>query len=100
LNNLLYEIKKTPIVGLNRAIVYSRVNGVQAGIEEINKIKDKETLENYYLYHFALADLHMKNNNPDKAKFHLEKAITLTASEAEKKLLKGKMEKIDNYNNF
>ena len=94
--NLLYEIKKTPVVALNRAIVFSRVNGPMEGIVEINKIENKETLENYYLYHSAVADLYVKTNNIEKAKYHLEKAVKLTTSKAEKKLLKEKIKKYIN----
>lgn len=92
LYDLLFNIKRTPVVALNRAVVISMLEGPAAGIAAINKIEENNTLENYYLYHSVLADLYLKNNNSEEAKNHLQKAILLTPSEAEKKLLRQKLE--------
>jgi RNA polymerase sigma factor (sigma-70 family) len=92
LYDLLYNIKRSPVVALNRAVVISMLEGPAAGIDAINKIEKNDTLEEYYLYHSVLADLYLKNSNTEEAKNHLQKAILLTPSEAEKKLLREKLE--------
>ena len=97
LYNLLYKINSSAIIGLNRAIIISQLSGAEAGIAEIKKIDHKssaEQLENYYLYHSTLGELYFQTGNYSEAKICFEKAIQMTSSEIEKKLLRGKLEKI------
>jgi RNA polymerase sigma-70 factor (ECF subfamily) len=97
LYNLLYKINSSAIIGLNRAIIISQLSGAEAGIAEIKKIDHKssaEQLENYYLYHSTLGELYFQTGNYSEAKICFEKAIQMTSSEIEKKLLHGKLEKI------
>ena len=97
LYNLLYKMNGSAIVGLNRAIVVSQLLGAETAIDEIKKLANKssgERLENYYLYHSTLGELHFQTGNYSEAKTCFEKAIRMTSSEIEKKLLHGKLGKI------
>jgi len=95
LYNLLYEINKSAVVGLNRAVVAAQIHGATAGIEEINNLPDREMLDNYYLYHSTLGELYVQKGDLILAKKYFEKAISMTTSEAEKKLLKKKLGEIE-----
>lgn len=97
LYNLLYEINSSAVIGLNRAIVISQLYGAEAAIDEIKEVAQKSSskkLEGYYLYHSTLGELYFQTGNHSKAKTCFEKAIRMTSSEIEKKLLNGKLEKI------
>jgi RNA polymerase sigma-70 factor (ECF subfamily) len=91
--NLLYQLQPTPVVALNRAIVISELQGAAAGIRAIESIPDIESLQHYYLLPATLGELHAQLNEKEKARLHLEKALELTQSNAEKNLL---MEKLKN----
>jgi len=94
LYNLLYEMNSSAIIGLNRAIVISQMNGAEAAIDEIKNLPF-EQLENYYLYYSTLGELYLQTGNLPEAKKYFEKAIQMTNSEPEKKLLRTKLEKLN-----
>jgi RNA polymerase sigma factor (sigma-70 family) len=97
LYNILYKMNGSAIIGLNRAIVISQLLGAETAIDEIKKLAHKssgERLENYYLYHSTLGELYFQTGNYSEAKTWFEKAIQMTSSEIEKKLLHGKLGKI------
>jgi len=94
LYNLLYEMNSSAIIGLNRAIVISQMNGAEAAIDEIKNLPF-EQLENYYLYYSTLGELYLQTGNLPEAKKYFEKAIQMTDSEPEKKLLRTKLEKLN-----
>ena len=88
LYEILEKINPSPVTLLNKAIVLSQINGSKAALEEVLKIKN---LEKYYLYHSTLAELYKEQNQNDKAIKHLEQALSLTNSDAEKSLIKKRL---------
>ena len=92
LYDLLLERKKTPVVLLNRSVVLAQTGNPDAAIEAIHQIPGLEKLlSTQYIYSAVLGDLHLQAGNLDKAKEMLGKAYTLTTSQAEKKLIAGKL---------
>lgn len=91
--DIMYKTNNSPVVGLNRAIVYAQVHGPAAGIKEIKKLEDK-AMDKYYLYHSALGEMHSREGNYKQAEEHFKKAIELTTSNAEKKLINKKLDAI------
>ena len=87
----LQAIKDTPVVRLNKAIVMSQISGAQAAIYYI---LENIEVKNYYLYHAVLGELYIQNQEPKKAKEHLELALKLTDSKLEKELIERKMERV------
>lgn len=92
--DLLYQIQPTPVVGLNRAIVVAEVEGPAQAITTIQSIPGIDTLEQYHLLHSTLGQLYSQINNQDKARSFFEKALSLTQSKLERKLLLEKISKI------
>jgi RNA polymerase sigma-70 factor (ECF subfamily) len=82
LYNRLLQLQYSPIAALNRTYALAKANGKQEAIIEAEKLK----LENNHLYHSLLGELYAGINN-DKAKAHLEKAIVITKSPADKNIL-------------
>jgi len=92
LYDLLLERKKTPVVMLNRSVVLAQTGNPDAAIEAILQIPGLEKLiSSQYIYSAVLGDLYLQAGNLDKAKEMLGKAYTLTTSQAEKKLIAGKL---------
>jgi predicted RNA polymerase sigma factor len=88
----LLEIKDTPVVKLNKAIVIGQIEGPQAAI---NEILTNVPMKDYYLYHATLGELYLQTHETDRAKKHLQEALTLTGSNAEKLLLQKKLDRIN-----
>lgn len=88
LYNLLADIKPTPFVYLNRAIVKSYVYGAKVALEELTKL---ENLNQHYIYQTTKGDLYADLQDKQSAKECYEKALSLVSSEPEKQLIVKKM---------
>lgn len=91
----LLAIKTSPVSLLKRAIVVAQTQGPLVAIEEIHRI---EGLEEYYLFHATLGELYLRVQNHDAARCHLERALALTSSAAERRLLASKLQKCSSAN--
>ena len=77
---------------LNKAIAIGYADSPVAGLAALQAIPD---LQYHHLYHAAIGDFHAQLGNSERALKSYETAITLTASYAEKKLLRSKLESVD-----
>ncbi len=82
LYNSLLVIEYSPIAALNRTYALSKANGKEQAINEAEKLD----LSTSHFYHLLLGNLYIDVNN-DKALQHLETAITMVQSPAEKALI-------------
>lgn len=95
LYDMLWQIKPTPVVQMNRAIVLSYTGNTEEAIDLMFAIEGIDVLlKNQYMFNGVLGELFLKNNQPQQATAYLEKAFSLTQSDAEKKLLKEKINKL------
>ena len=86
LYNKLLQIEYSPIAALNRTYALSKANGKEEAIIEAEKLK----LDNNHLYHSLLADLYTNIDN-NKALYHLQQALSLAKSKAEKTIISNKI---------
>ena len=94
--NLLYQLKPSPVVALNRAIAISELYGAAAGIEAIEQIEGIAFLNNYYLLPATLGVLHLQLQEYGIAKAFFEQALLLTKSATEQRLLQQKIREAEN----
>jgi RNA polymerase sigma-70 factor (ECF subfamily) len=93
LYNHLAHFNPSPSILLNKAIVTSKLMGPQTGIAEIMAIQNIDKLmDTQYLFAAVLGHLYKQAGDRGKAIALLNKAISLTSSVSEKKLLKRKLE--------
>jgi len=85
--DLLKQLIPTPVVQLNRAIAIKELKGAAEALKTIKEIPGIDYLHNYYLLHAILGELLFETGNTESAKTHYEKALQLTVSDAEKRLL-------------
>lgn len=88
--------KPSPVVELNRLVVYARVHGPNQALNELTKLQDHSFLQNYYLFYAVKADLLTQLSQPKTAIKSLEKAIELSENQLERKHLEKKIEKLKN----
>ena len=89
--DLLLAQKPSPVVALHRAVALAEVEGTLAAIVTVTNLHGLET--NHY-YHAILGDLYERNHQPAPAQQHYQRALSLTPSTAEKKLLERKLDRL------
>jgi RNA polymerase sigma-70 factor (ECF subfamily) len=96
LYDLLLQMKPSPTVELNRAVVFAEMGELQKAIDSILSIKEIDSLlKEQYIYSAVLGDFYKRLSDQVKAKEFLEKAFGLTTSQAEKNLIQQKIRSID-----
>lgn len=95
LYDLLLEIKNTPPVALNRAIVLAQLQQVPSAIREVWNIGHiDQLLSTQYIFSAVLGDLYLRLGDENNARKYLQNAHDLTTSLAEKKLIGDKIDSI------
>jgi RNA polymerase sigma-70 factor (ECF subfamily) len=96
LYDLLFAMKPTPTVQLNRSIVLAEMGNIEKAIQSVLSIPNLEyLLKTHYIYSTVLGDLYKRLSDSIKAKEFLEKALSLTHSRAERNLIQQKIQAID-----
>lgn len=80
---LLFKLRPTPVVALNRAIALSFCDGPSHGLAAIDDIAEQARLHRYPFFHATLAELCRRAGRHDDAQRHLERAVTLARTPAE-----------------
>lgn len=88
LYGILQQKHSTPFIALNKAIAASYAVSREAALHELLEIK---VLDEYYLYHTAIGEVHFENGNKKEAFVSYQRAIQLTVSTAERQLLREKI---------
>jgi RNA polymerase sigma-70 factor (ECF subfamily) len=83
----LIALDDSPVVALNRAVAVAQVHGPAAGIEAVENIQDRQSLDLYYLLYAVLAEFEAQQHHYQIAAQHLRKAISLTAVSSEQSFL-------------
>lgn len=91
LYDLLYRMKPSPIVALNRAIAAGNAMGPEKGLENLRSIPDSAKLASYPFYPAAEGEFHLLAGRPAEAAKHFENALKLARSAAEKDYFESKI---------
>ncbi|SKA38272.1 RNA polymerase sigma-70 factor, ECF subfamily [Chitinophaga eiseniae] len=89
LYNLLLTVEYSPVAALNRTYALSRANGKEAALQEAKKL----SLNDHYQYHLLLGELYAGVDNR-AARSSLEKAMALSHSAADKKIITQKIQQL------
>ncbi|HTS96076.1 MAG TPA: RNA polymerase sigma factor, partial [Streptosporangiaceae bacterium] len=74
----LARITPSPIVELNRAVAVAMAYGPQAGLDLVDPLASKPSLEGYHLLPAVRGDLLQKLGRTDEARLEFERAASLT----------------------
>jgi RNA polymerase sigma factor (sigma-70 family) len=83
LYDMLYRLKPSPIVALNRAIALGNALGPEDGLAELGKIPDPARLKDYPFYPAARGEFHLLAGRPAEAAKHFAMAVKLARSRSE-----------------
>lgn len=82
------RINDSPVIALNRAVALAKVHGPAAGIESIEFIRHRKSMDSYYLVHAVLGELEAQLGHFQTAVGHLQKALDLAEVTSEQEFLK------------
>ena len=91
LYDLLYARKRTPVVGLGRAVARARIAGPAAGIDELLALDDRDRLETYPFFWAALGDLALRAGHVHRALVWLERGSETARSDAERQVFRRRL---------
>jgi RNA polymerase sigma-70 factor (ECF subfamily) len=85
----LLQLKPTPVVAMNRSVALARVHGPEAGLQALDSIPDRLSLETQHLYHAIRASFIARLGQPEAARAAYQRAADLAPCEAERVFLQG-----------
>jgi RNA polymerase sigma-70 factor (ECF subfamily) len=89
---MLYRLKPSPIVALNRAVALGKALGPEQGLAELNKIPDAAKLNDYPFYPAAQGEFHLLAGQPAEAEKYFADATKLARSQTEANFFERKLE--------
>ena len=87
----LLHFKPTHIVAMNRSVALARVHGPHAGLESLESIRDRKSLEQQHLYHAIRGSFMAKLGQIDEARTAYQQAAELTRCDVERDYLLGEI---------
>src|SRR5262245_49140607 len=87
----LLTIRPTPVIALNRAIAVAQCEGPVRGIEEIETIPGRDSLDRYPFYPATLGDLELRCGRHEVAAGHFRDAIALARNPTERQFFEQRL---------
>ncbi|MBV6459362.1 MAG: hypothetical protein HONBIEJF_02509 [Fimbriimonadaceae bacterium] len=94
LYGLLARVEPSPVVELNRAVAVAMCDGPEAGIELIDAILARGELSQYQPAHSARGELCRRAGRTGEARVSLERALSLTQQEPQRRLLLARLSEL------
>lgn len=80
----LAKLNRSPVIALNRAVAVARVHGPQAGLDALDAIPSRSSLDNYALHHSVRATFAADVGRTAEALDHFRQARSLAATDSER----------------
>ncbi len=94
LYDVLFQVERSPIVGLNRAVAVAMRDGALAGLEQIDAILAQGDLSGYHLAHAARADLCCRLGRTAEARASYQQALAIVKQEPERRFLEKRLHEL------
>jgi RNA polymerase sigma factor (sigma-70 family) len=91
LYDTLLAMRPSPIVALNRAIAIAQSEGPERGLEEIERITDRDRLATYPFHFAALGELEFRRGQYEIAREHFRAAFVRARNPMERQLFEKRM---------
>lgn len=93
LYDMLAMHDRSPVVRLNRAVALREIAGAEVALREADAIAGE--LDRYHLLHATRAELLTDMGRIDEARAEIERALELTLNQAERRLLRRRLAKLE-----
>jgi RNA polymerase sigma-70 factor (ECF subfamily) len=95
LYNELALMMLTPVIALNHAVAVAMVEGPARGLALLDQLDVRGTLDGYYLFHAARADLLRRAGRLDDAKDAYGRALDLCQNDVERNYLRRRLREVE-----
>jgi RNA polymerase sigma-70 factor, ECF subfamily len=93
LYGVLFKMMPTPVVALNKAVAVGMAKGFTEGLELLLELEDE--MDEYYLYHAALADFLRRTNQREAAADAYRRALELCRHVRERSYLQRRLNEVE-----
>lgn len=97
LYDLLIRLTDSPIAAMNRAVAVARVHGPQAGMDALNGITNRSSLESYHLFHAIRGTFAAELGHLSEALTHFRMAGNLAELPAERDFITRRIHECESY---
>lgn len=87
----LLRLQPSPVVALNHAVAIALGEDMEKGLALIDQLGSSESLDSYYLYHAARADILRRLKRTAEAADAYTRALSLTANALERRYLRRRL---------
>ena len=87
----LMRIAPSPVVALNRTVALAMVEGMQAGLRELERVRIMPGMEGYYLFYATLAEFRKEVGDKAGAVVAYRNALDLASTAPEQRFLQSKL---------
>ncbi len=94
----LVAMNHSPVAALNRAVALAMIEGPEAGIQALDKIKTLPPMKSYYLLPSTYAEFYKQIGQCQKALQYYRQALELVGTEPERRFLLRKIKECENFN--
>jgi len=91
LYDVLWQVDRSPVIALNRAVAVAMRDGPEAGLAIVDALLDAGELSDYRFAHAARADLCRRLGRQDAARASYARALVLTKQEPERRFLERRL---------
>jgi RNA polymerase sigma-70 factor (ECF subfamily) len=92
--DLLVSMNRSPVLLLNRAVARFMVDGTEAGLKELDDLKDLPSLKEYYLLPATYAEIYRVAGENQKAKEYYEKTLKLVRTKPEQQFIMKRLSEV------
>jgi RNA polymerase sigma-70 factor (ECF subfamily) len=96
---LLYEelmrINTSAVVALNHAAAVAMSEGIERGLNLVDEVGSQGSLDQYYLFHAARADLLRRLNRTQEAAIAYTRALALTTNQVERQYIRKRLSEFE-----
>jgi RNA polymerase sigma-70 factor, ECF subfamily len=90
----LLELYSSPVISLNHAVAVAMSSGLEEGLKRIDDLGASGTLDEYYLFHAARADLLRRLDRRSEASEAYQRAATLATNRVEQNFLNRRLREL------
>jgi RNA polymerase sigma-70 factor (ECF subfamily) len=87
----------SPVVALNRTVALAMVEGPEAGLRDLERIREMPGIEQYYLFHATLAEFYRQVGDFPRASVSYRSALDLVSNAPEQRFLQRKLAECEQF---
>lgn len=94
--DILISLNRSPVFMLNRAVALAMIDGPEAGLKELDELRELPSMQNYYLLPATYAEFHRRLGNQKEAEMFYRQTLDLVRTKPERRFILKRIEEMKN----